>query len=123
MVAVELQGDNVRFTVQGLHKLWAFKNELLIPRRHITGVRHEPGAARHLQGIRAGGTHFPGLVTAGTFYLDERGSQAPFFLDVSHHDNTVVVSLQHEEYHQLLIEVADPAAVVALLSPEPLKAA
>lgn len=116
MVDVEPQGDAILFTVRGLHKLLALKSELLIPRSHILGARLDPAAAQHLRGLRAGGTYFPGLVAAGTFYLDGRGSQRPFFLDVSNPANTVVVALRDEHYHQLIIEVADPAAVVALLA-------
>ena len=102
--------------MQGLHKLRAFKSELLIPRSHILGVRQDADAARHLSGIRALGTSFPGLIQAGTFYLDGLGGgHKPSFLDVSNKANTVVVTLQDETYQQLIIEVADPATVVALL--------
>lgn len=118
MVDVQPAGDNVRFTVRGLHKLWAFKSELLIPRAHLLGARHDPEAARHRWGLRALGTSVPGLIQAGTFYLDGwGGGHQPSFLDVSDAANAVVVSLQDETYRELIIEVADPAAVVALLSP------
>ena len=116
MVDIQLQGGNIRFTVRGMHKLLALKSELLVPRSHIRGAWMDLDAARHLEGLRAGGTYFPGLVAAGTFYLDERGSQKPFFLDMSNPASTAIVSLRDEEYHQLIIEVADPTAVVALLS-------
>ncbi|MBF9236234.1 hypothetical protein I2I05_02390 [Hymenobacter sp. BT683] len=116
MVDVAVHHDNVVFTIQGAHKVFALKNQLTIPRAHVTGVRPDPEAAQHIEGLRAGGTHVPGVITAGTFYLDNQGSQKPSFLDVSNPANTVVIALRNEEYHQLIIEVKDPEAVVALLA-------
>ena len=116
MVEVTLQDDAVVFTVRGLHKLLAFKSSLTVPRAHVAGVRHDPGAALHVEGLRAGGTHVPGGVTAGTFYLDHQPTHQPTFFDVANPAHAVVVTLHDEEYQQLIIEVDDPAAVVALLS-------
>jgi hypothetical protein len=118
MVHVQEQEDMVVFTVEGWHKLWSFRSEFRIPRAHILGAQHDPEAAK-AWGIRAPGTHIPGLLKAGTFYFDTTGDNKPTFLDVQHREDTVVIDLQNEEYNRLIIEVADPAAVVALLSPKP----
>lgn len=117
MVEVTQQGSDVVFTVQGLHKVLAFRSQLTVPRSHITGVRPDPAAAQHVEGLRAGGTRLPGLLTAGTFYLDHQANHKPSFIDVANPAHTVVVTLRDEEYQQLIIEVEDPAAVVALLTP------
>lgn len=116
MVEVAVHHDNVVFTVKGVHKVFAFKNQFTVPRAHITEVRPDPEAAQRIEGLRAGGTHVPGVITAGTFYLDNQGSQKPSFIDVSNPANAVVVTLRDEEYQQLIIEVEDPVAVVALLA-------
>lgn len=100
------------FDVKGLHQLWAFKGRLEVPRRHVRGARHDPSAVRGWKGWRAPGTHVPGLITAGTFYLD--GDR--IFWDVSDAAKAVVVDLADHRYRQLVIEVEDPEAVVALLS-------
>ena len=115
MVDVFLRGTEVVFVVRGLHKILAFKSSLTVPRAHIAGVRHDPAAAQHIEGLRAGGTHVPGGVTAGTFYLDHQPTHQPTFFDVANPAHPVVVTLHDEEYQQLIIEVEDPAAVVALL--------
>lgn len=62
------------------------------------------------------GTYVPGLLKAGTFYLADALADKPTLRDVQHREQVVVVALVDERYHQLIIEVADPAAVVALLS-------
>ncbi|MBD2770141.1 hypothetical protein IC235_19820 [Hymenobacter sp. BT664] len=116
MVEVTIHQDTAVFTVRGLHRVLAFKSELTIPRAHIAEVRHDPEAAQRLEGLRAGGTHWPGVVTAGTFYLDYQGSHKPSFTDLANPDNLVVIKLRDEDYHQLIIEVDDPVAVVALLA-------
>jgi hypothetical protein len=116
MVEVNVHHDTVTFTVRGLHKVFAFKSELTVPRSHITEVRQDPEAAKRLEGIRAGGTSLPGIVKAGTFYLDHQGSHKPSFIDVANPDNVVVITLRDEEYQQLIVEVDDPVAVVALLA-------
>jgi hypothetical protein len=114
MVSVTQQGDDILFTVQGLHKVWAFKSSLTIPRAHIAGARQDAALARDLEGsYRALGTAVPWLIKAGTFYFNY--GLKPAFVDVVHPENTVVVELHDEDYQQLIIEVEDPAAVLALL--------
>jgi hypothetical protein len=53
-----------------------------------------------------------GVITAGTFYQDGKR----VFWDVHNPDNTVVIELRDERYNQLVVEVADPNAAVALLA-------
>jgi hypothetical protein len=115
MVTVHQEEDTVIFTVEGWHKLWAFRSELRIPCAHIKSARHDPEAAR-ARGLRAPGTHVPGLLKAGTFYLDGLFDHKPSFFDVQHQQNTVVVELADEHYARLIIEVENPAAVVARLT-------
>ncbi len=116
MVEVTQQGDDILFTVKGMHKIWAFKSSLTIPRAHIAGARQDPAAAQHINGFRALGTSVPWGLNAGTFYLDYQ--LKPAFVDIANPVHAVVVTLHDEEYQQLIIEVEDPAAVVALLGPQ-----
>jgi len=113
MVDVTLQGPDVLFNVKGLHKLWAFKSQLQIPRSHIKSARQDAaGLHDWWQGWRLPGTHVPGLITAGTFFKDGRR----IFWDVHNVDQAIIIELEHDDYNQLVIEVADPAAVLALLN-------
>lgn len=115
IVTVQQEADTVVFTVEGWHKLWAFRSELRIPRAHIKSARHDPTAAR-AWGLRAPGTHVPGLSKAGTFYLGGFFDHKPTFFDVRYPQRTIVVELADERYARLVIEVADPARVVAELT-------
>lgn len=115
MIQVGREGDMIVFEVKGLHRFWALKRRLEIPRAHIRSVRRDSQAARGWQGWRAPGTYIPGLVTAGTFYLKGRRR----FCDFCHPQNTIVVDLDGEVYHQLIIEVQDPDAAISLLAANP----
>jgi hypothetical protein len=115
MIDVSKEGNSILFNVKGLHKLWAFKSQLQVPVAHIRGVRQDPEALKGWwKGWRLPGTHVPGLITAGTFLKDDRR----IFWDVHNEDNAVIIDLEHDDYDQLIIEVADPAAVIKLLSVE-----
>jgi hypothetical protein len=57
------------------------------------------------------GTDVPGLFAAGTFFY--HGELV--FWDVRHREQTIVVSLAHERYKKLIIELADPVSSVAML--------
>lgn len=113
MVEISIVGDRVRFEVQGLDKMWALKSHLEIPLAHLLNARIDPEPARGWwHGVRLPGTQIPGILTAGSFY--HHGGFV--FYDVHNPDQTIVLDLDHEHYKQLVIEVADPAAALALLS-------
>jgi hypothetical protein len=112
MVDVTIQGDRAVFTVEGLHKLWSFRSQIEIPLAHITAVDADPdqvGVWWH--GFKLLGTDMPGMFAMGTFYY--HGELV--FWDVHDVARTIVVSLAHERYKKLIIEVSDVADTVARL--------
>ena len=113
MVDITLANGRVHFVVHGWDKLWALRSQLEIPLDHILSVRADPEPARGWwHGLRLPGTQIPGLLTAGTFYQDGEW----VFYDVHDPEGTIVLELDHEHYKRLVIEVADPAAAVSLLT-------
>jgi hypothetical protein len=54
------------------------------------------------------GAELPGLFAAGTFYF--HGELV--FWDVRDPTKTLIVSLDHERYKKLIVEVANPTATV-----------
>jgi hypothetical protein len=112
MVDVTIEGDRALFNVEGTHKLWSFRSVIEIPLAHITGVEADPdqvGVWWH--GIKLIGTNVPGLFAAGTFYYHGE----VVFWDVRDPARTVIVSLEHERYKKLIVEVSDAAATVERL--------
>ena len=112
MVDITIEGDRVLFRVEGLHKLWALRSELDIPLAHIVGVEiNHDQIGQWWHGFKLFGTDVQGVFAAGTFvYHGEL-----VFWDVRDPDSTIIVSLDHERYKKLIIQVADPAASAAKL--------
>jgi len=112
MVTVSVEGERVAFNVEGMDKLWSLRSRLEIPIAHITGaeVNHEQ-VGRWWHGLKLLGTDLPGLFAAGMF----RYHGETVFWDVRDPAQAVIVSLEHETYKKLIVEVADPAATVATL--------
>jgi hypothetical protein len=109
MVGITVEDDRVVFQVEGLDKLWAFRSRLEIPLTHVTDVEHDAAAVgRWWHGIKLVGTDLPGLFAAGTFYY--HGELV--FWDVHDVTRTIVVSLDHERYKKLIVEVEDADATV-----------
>ena len=109
MVRVSIEADRVRFEVEGWDKLWALRSTLEIPLAHIRSVRIDAEPARGWwHGLRLAGSQVPGILTAGTFYQ----SDGAVFYDVHDPERTIVLELDHEHYHRLVIEVHDPVATV-----------
>jgi hypothetical protein len=112
MVNVAILGDSAVFEVEGMDKLWAFKSRLEIPLTHIVNAEIDPEqVGRWWHGWKLIGTNVPGFFAAGTFYY--HGELV--FWDVLDTARTIIVSLDHERYKKLIIEVVDPEAVVARL--------
>ncbi len=112
MVNVSIDGGQAIFEVEGFDKLWALRSRLQIPLTHITSV--EAGAdqvGRWWHGLKIMGADVPGLFAAGTFYY--HGELV--FWDVHDPSGTIIVSLDHERYKKLIVQVADPAETEARL--------
>ena len=112
MVEVTVEGDRVLFHVEGLHKLWAFRSRLDVPIAHLTSVEinHEQ-VGNWWHGFKLMGTEVPGVLGAGTFVY--HGQMV--FWDVRDPAKTIIISLEHEFYKKLIIEVADPPGTAAML--------
>ncbi|MEW1721669.1 hypothetical protein [Streptomyces sp. NPDC093109] len=111
MALVRIDGDDLVVVMEGLDRLWAQKSSLTIPLVNVRGATADPGIAADPKGIRAPGTHLPGVITAGTFHLD--GERV--FWNVKDPSKTVVVELADERYARLVLQVDDPRATVALI--------
>ncbi|MCX4417420.1 hypothetical protein OOK43_29725 [[Kitasatospora] papulosa] len=111
MALIRIADDNLVVVMEGLDKLWAFKSRLTIPLANVRGATVDPGIATDFKGIRAPGSHLPGVIIAGTFHHD--GDKV--FWDVKDASKAIVVELADEEYTRLVLQVDDPRAAVALV--------
>jgi hypothetical protein len=110
MIKHEVKDDVLHLTVEGMDKVWALKSELSIPLSHITGIRTDTEVVHAWwHGFKLPGSNIPGILTAGTFYQDGKR----VFWDIHHPEEAVIISLDHESYDELVVEVENPEAFVS----------
>jgi hypothetical protein len=107
--SVEVSGDSLVVHIEGADRLWAIRSRLEIPVANVVSAAPASAEARKwLHGIRVGGTHIPGVLSAGRFYSDGH----LVFWDVHDADKAIGIELRDERYARLVIEVADPEAAI-----------
>ncbi len=116
MTRITIDNDRLKVQVLGWDKLWSFKSQLDFPLDHVLSARHAEDEAKSIwHGIRAPGTHLPGVIVAGTYY----SAGEHLFYDVHHFANAIVIELKDEWYTRLIVEVEEPGAVLRLLAALP----
>ena len=107
---IEVTSDRLVVKVQGADRIWALRSRLEIPLEHVLGVAPAVEEARKwFHGMRLGGTHLPGVISAGRFY-----SHGEFvFWDVHDPSKAIGIDLRDERYQRLILEVAEPQAEIA----------
>lgn len=109
MITVSMNNQDMILTVEGLHKVWALKSQMSIPKQQVVSARINHNEITKPKGWRAPGTYIPGLITAGTY----RAIGNKVFWDVVHYDQSIIVDLRDSDYQQLILEVKNPEAIVA----------
>jgi hypothetical protein len=116
MTRITIDNDRLKVEVLGWDKLWSFKSHLDFPLDHVVGVRRSEDEAKKVwHGIRAPGTHLPGVIVAGTYY--SQGEH--LFYDVHDFTRAIVIELKDEWYTRLVVEVEEPDEVLHLLAVGP----
>ncbi len=112
MVEIYINESKAIFEIKGWHKIWTLKNRIEIPLENIKSIVKDSTRKKGLwKGWRLPGTQIPGIIIAGSFYLNGKWN----FWDVTQKDKTVVVALKNERYHELVIDVANPVQTINLI--------
>jgi hypothetical protein len=99
---VEIHGDHLVVNVRGVERAMYLLSSLRIPLEHVQGAEADPEIEHMLwRGWRLPGVHMPGV----QFY-DVHG----------HRDKTIVIHLKDETYDRLIVEVEEPAEIVAKIN-------
>lgn len=113
MVEIRIADDTLIVDVLGSHQIFALKGELRVPLTHVQSARHDPEHAdRWWHGLKVIGTDIPGVFAAGTFWSTDGWR----FWDVRHAEQAITIELQDERLAEIIVEVEDPAAAVALIN-------
>lgn len=109
MVKPEIIDNTLHLHVEGADKVFAFKSQLSIPLEHINSVRLDAEiVSGWWRGIKFPGSNIPHVITAGTFYQDGKR----IFWDVHNPEQALIISLNHESYNELVIQVEHPESFV-----------
>ena len=111
MAVVSVADGVLTVEIEGWRRLWALRRRVEVPLGHVRGATADPGMVREPKGIKAGGTHVPGVLVAGTF----RRAGEKVFWDVKDPAKAVVIELAGAAFARLVVEVADPRETVALI--------
>jgi len=110
MAEIEIRDGSLVVWLRGWDGVWALRRRIAVPLVHVGGADvAPPDAARRPDGLRLGGTSWPGKIVAGTYW---RPGERTFWC-VRDPAQTITVELRHERYARLVLQVADPPAAVA----------
>jgi hypothetical protein len=113
MAEIEITATSLIVHIRGADRFFALKSQLEVPLEHIAAVdASAPEASEFWHGLRVGGTHLPGVITAGRFI--QHGEWA--FWDVHDPAKAIAIRLHDEHYAKLIVGVDDPAAAAAAIT-------
>jgi hypothetical protein len=103
--SIDIKDDSLIVDIEGADKLWALKSQLTVLLASVVGADTAEAEAREwLHGIRLGGTHIPGVISAGRFYSHGKW----VFWDVHDPAKAIGIELRDEHYSKLVIEAGNP---------------
>ena len=103
MTAVEITGDQLVVTMEGLDRFWSLRRRIVVPLAHVRGATADPGMSRESAGVRSPGTYVPRVITAGTYRKDGERT----FWNLRAAQQAVVVELTGEPFQRLVLGVHD----------------
>ena len=113
MPNVSIQNNNLVVTMTGLRRIFTLRKELSFPLGSVKGVTHDPTISSDYPSgwEKRKGTNVFRTYYGGTF----RKNGEQIFWDVLKPENTIVVTLQDQEFQRLIIEVDDPKEAVQMI--------
>lgn len=100
MAHIAVSDHDVEITLRLVDEVLSLHGAFHIPLSHISAVSTDPPPPNWFKGVRFG-TNIPGVKVAGTFFTDE----GTIFYDYHRPDHCITLSLTHETYARVVIEV------------------
>lgn len=112
MATIAIDNDQLIIEQTAVDTVLSLRSTLRFQISSVRGVTVDPSVGSEPKGIRAPGTHVPGFVVAGTFRHEGRKT----FWNIRRGTNALVITLDHEDFDQLIVEVDDPFAAMELIN-------
>jgi len=108
---INVENDNLVFTLTGVDKVLALKSKLTVPLKHITSVSTAKADWNYFKMLKVAGTRIPELVVDGRF-LSKEGL---LFYEMHDPDKCITVELENEKYKKVVFEVSDKEASAKMI--------
>lgn len=111
---IDIGATQLTVTLRGLDVVWAVRRRISVPLDHVSGARVDSHVASHGPWLGAGQTDalLDYAVAAGPM-LVHGGHE---FWDVHHPERAISIEPVEEPFARLVLEVADPEAVVSAIN-------
>lgn len=110
MADIRIDNGDLILTMNGIRRFLTAKKELTFPINSIRGVTHDPTIQSDFP---SGWEKRLGTNIFNTYYgRTYRQDGETIFWDVRKSENTVVITLDGEDYQRLMVEVDDPKSTV-----------
>lgn len=107
MPTITIVEDCLQVHLSVLETILALQRSFAIPLTKVLGATDDPGFVRGGTGLRLPGTHVPGVLTAGTYYLD--GDRIFIYLRPKQHP--LVIEMKDHRFDRLVLGVTDARAM------------
>jgi hypothetical protein len=104
MADVVVDDDQVTIALSPLEKVQALHGDVTVPPSSVVSARVVPDGMRELQGLRAPGTGFPGVIMVGTW----RSRDGVTFAVCHGRRPALVLDLQDAPYDRIVVTVDEP---------------
>jgi hypothetical protein len=108
MAQLDVDGDLLVVRLGIIDAMLSMRSTMRFPLTSVKNVYVDPVAGEEPKGFKAPGTAIPGTLTKGTFHFDG----VKTFWNIWRGTLVVVVELSNEKFDRLVIEQANPEAIV-----------
>jgi len=113
MAQIDIRDGNLVVTVKGIRRFLTLKKELVFPLERVKGATHDPSVnADFPRGWeKRKGTNIFNTYYGGTY----RQAGETIFWDVWKPENTVVITLDDDNYQRLMVDTDNPRDIVRMI--------
>lgn len=109
MARIEVRNGELVVEQGAVESMFSMRGRIRVPLARVMRIYMDATVAEEPKGIKAPGTHIPRLFVAGTFHA----AGVKTFWNIRRGERCVVIHVEGEKFDRLVIEVDDPAAVIA----------
>jgi hypothetical protein len=108
---IDIENDNLIFTLTGVDKVLALKSKLTIPLKRVKSVSTATADWNYFKMLKVAGTKIPKVVVDGRF-LSKEGL---LFYEMHDPNKCITVELENEKYKKVIFEVPDKETTAKMI--------